>query len=118
MLLLVMGVAALGYNLGVANGLAQAGGVAAAAPVVAPHFFFFGAPLFFGLFGFLFFALFLRLLFFGFLARFAFGSFGRGPRGRWGGRGGWRDFDEQDPRFRFEEWHRRAHQSRASDEVM
>jgi hypothetical protein len=105
LLLLVTGVAAYGYNAGVANGLAQAGGTAAAAPAFAPHVFF-GPLLFFGFFGFL-----LKLLFIGFLIRLALGFFWHGRGGPWGGRRFGRGFGDHGVPPRFEEWHRRSHES-------
>ncbi len=101
--LLLTGVAALAYNLGAASGLAPAGGAAVAAPVVA--------PLFFGFFGFLFFGFLLKLLFIGLLVRLAVGFFWRGRRGPWGGWGDRRRFGEDDLAYRFEELHRRSHDS-------
>jgi hypothetical protein len=106
-LLVVTGVAAYGYNAGVASGLAQAGGTAAAAaPAVAPHVFF-GPLLFFGFFGFLF-----KLLLIGFLFRMAIGFFMmRRHGGPWGGRRFGHGFGDQGVPPRFEEWHRRSHEA-------
>ena len=75
-LLVLVGAVALSYNVGVANGLAQAGTVAAAAPVVGPHLFY-GAPFAFGFFGFFFFGVLLKILFIALLIRLALGFFWR-----------------------------------------
>src|SRR5437879_2463294 len=106
-LLVLAGAVALSYNVGVANGLAQAGTVAVAAPVVGPHLFY-GAPLFFGFF---FFGVLLKILFIAFLIRLVLGFFWRGSRGPWSGPRDWRGPGGHDASSRFEEWHRRAHES-------
>jgi hypothetical protein len=89
----IVGVGA--YQLGVAQGVAGAGG---ATPAVAPVLYY--HP-FFG-FGFLFPLLFFLFLFF--LIRAAFWG------GGWGRRyGGWGRYGYGEPRDRFEEWHRQQH---------
>lgn len=88
---IAVAVAALGYQAGLAQGLAASGAVAPIA--YAPWGFGFGV------FGLLIPILFL-FLFFG-LARAAFWG------GRWGGGHGHRAWDRTPPMF--EEWHRRAH---------
>ena len=104
-LLVLAGAVALSYNVGVANGLAQAGAVAVAAPVAGPYLFF-GAPLF----GFFFFGFLFKLLIVLFLIRLVLGFFRGGHRGPWGGRGDRRG-SRDDASSGFEEWHRRAHDS-------
>jgi hypothetical protein len=106
--LLIGGVAGLAYNLGAASAVAPA---ASMPPLAAPV----AAPLFLG--GFFFFGFLFKLLLILLLVRLAFGFFGGGWRGRWGGwdnRRRWddhRQYAEPDAAERFEEWHRRAHDS-------
>jgi len=84
------------YQLGVAQGLAGAGGATAVAPAA-----YYYHPFFFGGFGFLFPLLFIFLIFF--LIRGAFW-------GGWGRRyGGWGRYGYGDPRDRLEEWHKQMH---------
>src|SRR5207244_1159931 len=89
LLLLLFGVAALGYNAG----LHQAGDVATGVGA-APHMFSGGAHMIgFGFFGFLIFGFLLPILFLGFLVRLVAGFLfwggrhhgPRGPRGGWHG---------------------------------
>jgi hypothetical protein len=85
------------YQLGVAQGIAGAGGATAVAPAV-----YYWHPFFFGGFGFLFPLLFFILIFF--LIRAAFWG------GGWGRRyGGWGRYGYGDPRDRLEEWHKQMH---------
>ncbi len=95
-LLVAAGIAELGYQAGLAQGLAQGGGAIVTAPYyVAP--FGFG----FGFFGLLFPLLFLFLIFGLGRALFWRGWGGHGHAGgprRWG-----------DPQVMLEEWHRKAH---------
>ncbi len=106
--LLIVGVVGLGvyaYNVGIAQGLAQSGKLPTPETGVAPSPYygpFFFRPWGFG-FGFLrcLIPLFFFFLFFALLRGFFWG-------GRWGFRHGW---TENGVPQRFEEWHRKAHET-------
>jgi hypothetical protein len=92
------------YQAGVARGLAEGANIPQPQTGTVPPPYYWGpygyhAPFGFGFFGFLFPLLFIFLIFA--LLRSAFWA------GRWGGHGSWR----ADIPSRFEEWHRRAHES-------
>lgn len=105
------GVAIYSYNLGIAQGVARSGELptAPAGFVPYPHF---AGPFFFGPFGFAALFCLIPLLFFilpGIVFR---GLFWRGAW-HWGGHPGhW----EKGVPPRFEEWHRKAHESTATEE--
>jgi len=97
-------IATSSYQAGIARGLAESGNVPQSQPSSVPPPYYWGpyyyhGPFGFGFFGFLFPLVFLFLIFA--LLRSAFWA------GRWGGHGSWR----ADIPSRFEEWHRRAHES-------
>jgi hypothetical protein len=106
----VAGVAVFAYNAGVTQGLVQSGNLPETAPGIVPYRYV-GGPFFYGWWGFPFLGcLFPLLLFVLFFLVFR-GLFWGGPW-RWGGsRGYWggRDVPPQ-----FEEWHRRAHESKTT----
>jgi hypothetical protein len=102
------GVASYSYSLGVAQGIAQAGKAPAPGPYPGfayPYPYWYGAP-FHGPFGF--FGLLWAVLLVFLVVSLVRGMFWRG-RGAWG-RGAYR---EGVPPW-FEEWHRRAHESRGT----
>ncbi len=118
-LLLIGGVAAtLGYQAGLAQGLASAGSAGGTVVVGAPYW---GGPFVgfgFGIFGFLFTILVVALL-----LRLAFGigrgGWHRGGPGPWGGPGHWTGGPDRwaggPERDRIAEWHRRLHEADAAD---
>jgi len=104
----VAGVATYAYNQGVAQGLVQSGKAPVPGPGAGPYpvypygypyGFFYHGPFGFGFFGLLWTVL-IVLLVFGLLRRL----FWQGP--------GWSVYGAQDVPRRFEEWHRRAHESK------
>jgi len=108
---IVGGIATYSYNSGVAQGLAQSGKLPVPGPGAGPYpaypypVYPYGYP-FHGPFGFGFFGLLGPILFIFLLFALLRGAFWRGYA--WGGHGG------KGVPPRFEEWHRKAHESKGS----
>ncbi len=108
----VVGIGAYVYNAGVAQGLVESGKVVAPATGVAPYPFY-GGPFFYRPFGFGFGLLgcLFPLLFFFLLFGLLRGLWWRGHWGRGGPYGRW----ENGVPPRFDEWHRKLHESPSGD---
>lgn len=107
LLAVIAGLGVYAYNLGIAQGVAQSGNLPAPSAGAAPYYPYFHGPFFFWPFGFPVLLCLVPLLFFGLFGILFRGLFWRGP-GRWGGHyGPW----ENGVPPRFEEWHRKMHES-------
>jgi hypothetical protein len=113
-LLVIAGIVGIGvyvYNMGVAQGLVESGKLAAPTTGVVPYHYYAG-PFFFRPFGFAFAGCLFPLLFIFLVAVSLRGIFWRGHWAREGHHGPW----EKGVPPMFEEWHRKAHEPRATKE--